>query len=50
MRLRHGRDRRARDDLADFRDVDAVMDFADAELDDFEFIRARLEQDALLIS
>ena len=50
MRLRHGRDWRTRDDLADFRDVDAVMDFADAELDDLEFIRARFEQNALLIS
>ena len=50
MCLRHGRDRCARDDFADLGNVDAVMDITDAELDNLEFIRAGLEENAFLVS
>ena len=50
MCLRHGRDRRACDDLTDFRDIDAIMDFANAKFDDFKFIRSSFKKNTFLIS
>ena len=50
MRLRHRRDRRARDDLAHLGDIDTVVHLADAELDNLELVRSRFEKNSLLIS
>ena len=51
MRLRHRRHGKVRslDDLAHLRDVDAVIDSADVELDDFKLICAGFQQNALLL-